>query len=132
MYPDSFHVGRFPYQGSWQLTRNKDGFTLIEQGFCRNYNALHTSEKRCIAFLESKMSKKLILGLALASVLVGGSFIGAKADDIGRSCWAGFCPAQQSDMDRAPQRDYDKPNATCQGADQYGPTTPEPMGSPGY
>ena len=46
------------------------------------------------------MSKKLILGLALASVLVSGPFIGAKADDISASCWAGFCPAQPSDMDR--------------------------------
>ena len=73
------------------------------------------------------MSKKLILGLALASVLVGGPFTGAKADDISASCWAGFCPAQPSDMDRA-QRDYDKPDATRQGPDRYGPAAPEPMG----
>ena len=74
------------------------------------------------------MSKKLILGLAMASVLVGGPFIGAKADDISASCWAGFCPAQPRDMDQAPQRDYDKPDATRQGAYRYGPATPEPMG----
>jgi len=77
------------------------------------------------------MSKKLIFGLALAIVLISGPFIGAQADSIGPSCWAGFCPAQNRDMDQA-QRDMDKPNATCQGAYQYGPTTPEPMGSIGY
>lgn len=76
------------------------------------------------------MSKKLIFGLALATVLISGLFIGAKADNIAPSCWAGFCPDVQSDMDQ-PQRDMDKSNATCQGADRYGPTTPEPMGSPG-
>ncbi|MGA3112953.1 MAG: hypothetical protein ABSF90_00820 [Syntrophobacteraceae bacterium] len=77
------------------------------------------------------MSKKLILGLALASVLVGGPFIGARADDISVSCWAGFCPAQQEDTNQA-QRDYDKPDATSQDANRYGPTDPEPMGSPGF
>jgi len=34
-------------------------------------------------------------------------------------------------MDQA-QRDYDKPDATSQDANRYGPTDPEPMGSPGF
>ena len=83
------------------------------------------------------MSKKLIIGLALAAVLISGPFIGARADYVSESCWAGFCPGGKGnvydprrDTDQ-PQRDMDKSNATCQGADRYGPTTPEPMGSPG-
>jgi len=75
------------------------------------------------------MSKKLILGLALAAVLISGPFIGAQAST-SEACWAGFCSAQQSDMDQS-NRDMDKPNATCQGAYQYGPTAPQPMGAPG-
>jgi len=75
------------------------------------------------------MNKKLILGLALAVVLVSGAFVGAQADcALGcphislPSCW-GNC-AQQT-------RDLDRPDATCQGAFKFGPTTPDPMGSPG-
>jgi hypothetical protein len=93
---------------------------------------LHAKEKKNLDFPEIKMSKRLILGLALASVLIGGPFFKAYADNIGPSCWAGFCPAQpQRDMDQS-NRDMDKPDATRQGADQYGPTTPDPAGSPGY
>jgi hypothetical protein len=77
------------------------------------------------------MTKKLIFGLALATVLISSPFIGAKADNIAPSCWAGFCPDVQSDMDQ-PKRDMDKPDATGQGEYRYGPTTPEPMGSPGF
>ena len=77
------------------------------------------------------MSKKLIFGLALALVLVSGSFFGAQAD-----CGFGCLPhislpcfscAQAADRDR---RDLDRSEATCQGAYSYGPKTPEPMGSP--
>ncbi len=78
------------------------------------------------------MSKKLILGLALATVLAGGPFIGARADDVSASCWAGFCPAQQDDTNQAPQRDYDRHDTTNQGGNQYDPIPREPMGSPGY
>jgi hypothetical protein len=72
---------------------------------------------------ETKMNKKLILGLALVLVLVSGAFISVLAAEIAPSCWAGFCPAPATDMDR--------PDAPCQGAYRYGPTTPDPMGSPG-
>jgi hypothetical protein len=84
----------------------------------------------------SKMSKKLIFGLALATVLISGSFIGAQADRIGPMCWAGSCPDVQSDVDQPKRdmdrtnRDMDKPDATGQGTYQYGPTTPSPFPSP--
>ena len=55
----------------------------------------------------------------------------AVSANIGPMCWAGFCPAQKSDVDLT-RRDADKPDATCQGAYRYGPTTPDPMGSPGF
>jgi len=77
------------------------------------------------------MRKKLILGLALAAVLISAPFIWAQAGNVSASCWAGFCPAWQSNTDQA-QRDMDRPEAPCQGAYRYGPTTPEPMGSPGF
>jgi len=76
------------------------------------------------------MSKTLILGLALAAVLISGPFIGARADYVSVSCWAGFCPGGQGNV-YDPNRDMDRPDATCQGAYRYGPTTPEPMGAPG-
>ncbi len=68
--------------------------------------------------MELKMSKKLILGLALASVLVGSPFTGAKAADFNDRCWAalGYCPAYQ-------QRDMDRQNAICQGANNYIPSS---------
>ncbi len=73
------------------------------------------------------MNKKIILGLALAVVLMSGAFVSAQADC---GCLPHIslptCSACQ-----APARDYDKPCATCQGAYQFGPTTPEFMGSPG-
>jgi len=75
------------------------------------------------------MNKKLILGLALAVVLVSGAFISAQADcgclpHISMPSCFGNC-AQQA-------RDYDRPDQTCQGAYKVGPTTPEFMGSPGF
>jgi len=57
------------------------------------------------------MSKKLIFGLALALVMVSGFGFYARADR-----------GQTSDMDRS--------EATCQGAYNYGPSTPSPMGAP--
>jgi hypothetical protein len=87
-------------------------------------------ENEYLNFQEKTMSKKLIFGLALATVLISGSFIGAQADQIGPMCWAGSCPAQTSDTDNA-KRDMDKPDATNQGTYSYGPSTPEPMGAPG-
>jgi len=76
------------------------------------------------------MSKILILGLALAVVLVSGPFFNAQAD-------CGCLPhitlpsclscSQNAKVDR----DYDKPDATCQGAYHFGPVTPEFMGSAG-
>ncbi len=50
------------------------------------------------------MSKRLILGLALAMVLIGGSFFGAQADKAGTNCQGSYASAQ---------------------------TTPDPMGAPG-
>ncbi len=78
------------------------------------------------------MSKILIIGLALAIVLVSGPFIGARADKIGPMCWAGFCPSQSDNPDQ-PRRDMDRPNSTSRGQGPYqqAPVTPEPMGSPG-
>ncbi len=79
------------------------------------------------------MSKKLIIGLALVAVLISGSFIGAKADNIGPQCWAGFCPAQPNDTDQT-KRDMDKKDQTKRDMDRpyrHRPITPEPFGSPG-
>ena len=75
-------------------------------------------------FKEIKMNKKLILGLALAVVLVSGSLFSAQAD-------CNFClphialPTCFScaAVDREPVRDRD-----CDGR----LITPEPMGSTGY
>ncbi len=81
------------------------------------------------------MSKTLIIGLALAVVLVGGAFFSAQAE-CGFGCLPHItlpsCWSCASVADRQPARDYDRPGATCQGAFRYGPVTPEPMGSPGF
>ncbi len=78
------------------------------------------------------MNKKLVLGLALALVLVSGSFIGAQAE-CGFGCLPHIslpsCLSCGGAADR--DRDRDRSEATCQGAYSYGPTTPDPMGSPG-
>ena len=66
--------------------------------------------------MKMKMSKKLVMGLALALVFVSSAFASA-----GAQC--------TSCMPQAVQR---PPLAsTCQGAFNYGPTTPVPMGSVG-
>jgi len=80
------------------------------------------------------MSKTLIFGLALAVVLVSGSYLSARAD-CGSDCLPRIsmpsCLSCSNTVEKQPSRDYDKPDATCQGAYRYGPTTPEPMGAPG-
>ena len=72
------------------------------------------------------MSKKIIFALAMALVLAGGAFAGAQAQCDGcsyqwstPSCWS---------CNTVPDRDFDRPNATCQGAYNYGPVAPEPFG----
>jgi hypothetical protein len=77
------------------------------------------------------MSKILVLGLALALVLVSGPFFGAQADcgclpHISMpSCLSCNGPARTD-------RDLDRSEATCQGAYNFGPTTPWVMGNTGY
>jgi hypothetical protein len=80
---------------------------------------------------EIEMYKIAIVGLALATVLMSGFLFNAQAQ-----CYFGCLPnistppcatCQTPDRDR----DFDRPDATCQGAYNYGPTTPDPMGSPG-
>jgi len=91
------------------------------------------------------MSKKLILGLALATVLIGGPFIGAQAGTTSAACWEGFCPDVQSDIDQPksdmdqpksdmdqPKRDFDRPDASFRDENRNGPTTRVPFGSPGF
>ena len=77
------------------------------------------------------MSKKLILGLALAVVLFSGSLYSAQAD-------CGCLPhislpsclscGQVADKDK---RDLDRSEATCQGAYNFGPTVPSAFGAVG-
>ena len=77
------------------------------------------------------MSKKLIFGLALAVVLVSGGFFGAQADC---GCLPHIsmpsCFTCGGAADR--NRDLDRSEATCQGAYNFGPTTPWVMGSAGF
>lgn len=72
------------------------------------------------------MSKKLILGLALAVVIVSGSFFSVQAE-CGFGCLPHIslpsCLSCAKDTDRQPARDYDKKSQPC-------PITPDPMGSP--
>ena len=73
------------------------------------------------------MSKKLILGLALAVVLVSGAFVGAQADC---GCLPHFSmPSCLTCGGNATGRDLDRAEATCQGAYNFGPTTPWVMGA---
>jgi len=72
------------------------------------------------------MSKKLILGLALAVVLVSGSFFGAQADC---GCLPHISlPSCLTCNGSATARDMDRAEATCQGAYNFGPTAPWVMG----
>ncbi len=73
------------------------------------------------------MSKKLILGVALALVLVSGSFFGAQACGFG--CLPRISCSSCGDKAANTNRDLDRSEATCQGAYSYGPTTPWVMGA---
>ncbi len=78
------------------------------------------------------MSKILILGFALAMMLVSGFFFSAQAGYDGFLSRIGLfsCSSCTGTPERATVRDKDAPNAPCQGAYASGPTTPDPMGSP--
>ena len=77
--------------------------------------------------MKMRMNKKLVMGLALAMVLVSGAFVNANAQcatclpRISLGSCLGNCQAVQ----RPPL------NSTCQGAFNYGPATPIPMGTVG-
>ena len=77
------------------------------------------------------MNKTLILALALAVVFVSGSFVTAGADC---GCLPHItlpsCLSCSQNVVKE-DRDYDRPDATCQGAFHFGPTTPEFMAAPG-
>ena len=76
-----------------------------------------------------KMSKKLILGLALAVVLFSGSLYSAQADC---GCLPHISlPTCLSCGQAAEKRDLDRSEATCQGAYNYGPTVPSAFGAVG-
>ncbi len=76
--------------------------------------------------MKIRMHKRLILGLAMALVFVGGAFTNASAQCL--SCQPrayqpqcfGNCVAIQPPA-----------QATCQGAYSFGPTTPTPFGTTG-
>ncbi len=74
-----------------------------------------------------KMRKKLVVGLALAMVLVSGAFASANAQclsclpRINLSSCTGNCSAAV----------VPPLNSSCQGAFHYGPTAPIPMGTIG-
>jgi len=77
------------------------------------------------------MSKKLILGLALAVVLFSGSLFSAQAD-CGFGCLPHISlPSCLSCGQAADKRDMDRSEATCQGAFNYGPTVPSAFGAVG-
>jgi len=74
------------------------------------------------------MNKKLILGLALAVVLMSGALFSAQADC---GCLPHISLPSCLSCQQASARDYDRPDATCQGAFSFGPVTPIEMGGPG-
>ena len=77
------------------------------------------------------MSKKLILGLALAVVLFSGTLFSAQAD-CGFGCLPHISlPSCLSCGHVVEKRDLDRSEATCQGAYNFGPTAPSIMGAPG-
>jgi len=77
------------------------------------------------------MSKKLILGLALAVVLFSGSLFSAQAD-CGFGCLPHISlPSCLSCGHVAEKRDLDRSEATCQGAYNFGPTVPSAFGAVG-
>jgi hypothetical protein len=77
------------------------------------------------------MSKKLILGLALAVVLFSGSLFSAQAD-CGFGCLPHISlPSCLSCGHVVEKRDLDRSEATCQGAYNFGPTVPSAFGAVG-
>ena len=77
------------------------------------------------------MSKKLILGLALAVVLFSGSLFSAQAD-CGFGCLPHISlPSCWSCGHAIEKRDLDRSEATCQGAYNFGPTVPSAFGAVG-
>ena len=77
------------------------------------------------------MSKKLVLGLALAVVLFSGSLFSAQAD-CGFGCLPHISlPSCWSCGHAIEKRDLDRSEATCQGAYNYGPTVPSAFGAVG-
>ncbi len=76
------------------------------------------------------MSKKLVLGLALALVLVSGSFLGVQAD-CGCLPHISVPSCSSCGTPAVVDRDRDRAEATCQGAFNYGPQTPIYMGTTG-
>jgi hypothetical protein len=116
------------------LTKGTADFKLRLTSFTAISNDCSIFKNDYLKFEEIKMSKKLILGLALAVVLVSGAFYGAQADcgclphiSMPTSFFCGACGAADNH-----NRDLDRAEATCQGAYNYGPTTPWVMGSPGF
>ena len=77
------------------------------------------------------MSKKLILGLALAVVLFSGPLLSISAQaDCG--CLPHISlPSCLSCGQVVEKRDMDRSEATCQGAFNYGPTVPSSFGGIG-
>ncbi len=73
-----------------------------------------------------KMNKKLVVGLALALVLVSGAFVNANAQCASCLPNLGFSSCMNCNAVARPPL-----NASCQGAFNYGPTAPVPMGSVG-
>ncbi len=76
------------------------------------------------------MSKRLVLGLALALVLISGPFFGAQAD-CGCLPHVSVPSCLSCGQPAAVDRDLDRPEATCQGAYNYGPRAPAIMGNTG-
>ncbi|MDR3568570.1 MAG: hypothetical protein P4L43_11140 [Syntrophobacteraceae bacterium] len=76
--------------------------------------------------MKMRMNKKLVMGMALAMVLVSGAFVNANAQCASCMPRISFesCTNCQA-VQRPPLA------STCQGAFNYGPTTPVPMGTAG-
>ena len=97
------------------------------------------------------MKKTLIIGIALALVLVSGGFFSAQAN-CGGGCLSSLAPCNWSlsflspcnwhfpsvcgfgcaSKDVNSARDTDKQTSSCQGAYSRGSTTPATMGATGY
>jgi len=113
-----------------KLTKDDIDFSLRLTSFDAISDDCRILKNDYSSFKEIKMSKKLILGFALAVVLVSGGFFGAQAD-----CGFGCLPhislpsACLTCNGTATSRDLDRSEATCQGAYNFGPTTPWVMGA---